>query len=193
MKRGCSKGCSRGCFTLLGIFIIISIFGIYAGPDIYDRYMLMMYPKPHQEIVAANAEKFGLDENLIYSVMKAESKFDEKAVSRADAKGLMQVTDETFDWILEKYPDGKESHDIFDPQDNIYAACGLLRILIDKYGFIDVALSAYNAGMGNVSKWLENGDYSSDGAKLHTIPFPETKAYVEKVQKYYLKYQDIYS
>ena len=50
---------------------------------------------------------------------------------------------------------------------------------------VEVALAAYNAGMGNVSQWLESGDYSHDGEILHTIPYPETDAYVEKVQRAY--------
>ena len=56
----------------------------------------------------------------------------------------------------------------------------------------EVALAAYNAGMGNVSQWLESGDYSHDGETLHTIPYPETDAYVEKVQRAYQIYQKLY-
>ena len=56
----------------------------------------------------------------------------------------------------------------------------------------DEALAAYNAGMGNVSGWLESGDYSHDGETLHTIPYPETDAYVKKVQRAYGLYQKLY-
>ena len=57
---------------------------------------------------------------------------------------------------------------------------------------VEVALAAYNAGMGNVSGWLESGDYSHDGETLHTIPYPETDAYVKKVQRAYGLYQKLY-
>ena len=54
-------------------------------------------------------------------------------------------------------------------------------------------LAAYNAGMGNVSEWLQSGDYSLDGETLHTIPYPETDAYVRKVQRAYQIYEKLYS
>ena len=68
----------------------------------------------------------------------------------------------------------------------------MLRLLLDQYGTVEVALAAYNAGMGNVSGWLESGDYSHDGETLHTIPYPETDAYVKKVQRAYGLYQKLY-
>ena len=55
-----------------------------------------------------------------------------------------------------------------------------------------MALAAYNAGMGNVSGWLSEADYSADGKNLHTIPYPETDSYVKKVTKYYGTYKRLY-
>ena len=105
----------------------------------------------------------------------------------------MQLTQETFDWILSLYPTEDGSGDIWDPSDNIHCGCALLRLLLDQYGTVEVALAAYNAGMGNVSGWLESGDYSHDGETLHTIPYPETDAYVRKVQRAYRIYEKLYS
>jgi len=63
---------------------------------------------------------------------------------------------------------------------------------LDKYGSLDVALCAYNAGMGNVASWLEQEKYSSDGESLHTIPYPETDSYVKKVKKAMENYEKLY-
>ena len=104
----------------------------------------------------------------------------------------MQLTQETFDWIASLYPTEDGGADVFQPEDNIHCGCALLRLLLDQYGSLEVALAAYNAGMGNVSQWLESGDYSHDGETLHTIPYPETDANVEKVQRAYEIYRKLY-
>ena len=66
----------------------------------------------------------------------------------------------------------------------------MLSSLIEKYGVIDTALAAYNAGIGNVNGWLVNPDYSSDGKTLYKIPYPETKHYVHKIKKYMDEYKN---
>ena len=104
----------------------------------------------------------------------------------------MQLTEATFDWISSLHPPENGGKDLFDPSDNIHCGCALLRLLLDQYGSLDVALCAYNAGMGNVSGWLQGGEYSDDGKSLHTIPFPETKAYLRRVKENYKMYQKLY-
>ena len=106
--------------------------------------------------------------------------------------GLMQLTQGTFDWVASLYPLEDPAASVYDPQANIHCGCALLRLLLDQYGSLDVALAAYNAGMGNVSQWLESGEYSHDGETLHTIPYPETDAYVKKVRRAYEIYQSLY-
>ena len=71
--------------------------------------------------------------------------------------------------------------------------CYYLSYLINRYNDVDVALAAYNGGMGNVDKWLANPEYSSDGKTLSSIPFPETEKYVERVNKYEKIYKWWYS
>lgn len=182
----------KGCLTAAVLLLAVAALAIFAGPDLADRAMRMLYPKPFAEIVQREAAEFRLDEDLIYAVMKAESGFDEKAESHAAAHGLMQLTQSTFDWMADRYPPENGGGDIFDPADNIHCGSALLRVLLDHYGSLDVALAAYNAGMGNVSGWLEEEKYSADGASLHTIPYPETEAYVKKVKKNIQAYQKLY-
>ena len=71
--------------------------------------------------------------------------------------------------------------------------CFYLNYLISHYKNTDVALAAYNAGMGNVNKWLSSEEYSVDGEKLSYIPYKETREYIKKVNKYQQKYKDLYS
>ena len=184
MKKGCLIGLVLICLFSAGMVI--------GGPQVIEQVMKWLYPRPYEEIVRREAAEFGLEENLVYAVIRAESGFDEQAESHAGAHGLMQLTEATFDWISSLHPPENGGKDLFDPSDNIHCGCALLRLLLDQYGSLDVALCAYNAGMGNVSGWLQGGEYSDDGKSLHTIPFPETKAYLRKVKENYKMYQKLY-
>ena len=87
----------------------------------------------------------------------------------------------------------KESdYEIFSIDTNIRYGCYYLRYLIDKFKVEKTALSAYNAGEGNVLSWLKNNKYSIDGKSLNTIPFKETEEYIKKVYKSYDKYRKLY-
>ncbi|GAA3660650.1 lytic transglycosylase domain-containing protein [Asaccharospora irregularis] len=174
------------------IVLILSILAILIGASLMESKTIhkLIYPKQYSEYVEKYAEEFDLDENLVYSVIKAESKFNEKAISHKGAKGLMQVSDITRDWAIEELE--LEEVDIFDPETNIKIGCWYLNKLYKEFGKLDLVIAAYNGGSGNVRKWLENNDYSEDGEKLHNIPFQETSTYLEKVKNNYKNYKEIY-
>ena len=136
------------------------------------------------------SKEYGIDDSLVYSVIKVESKFNKKAVSKRNAKGLMQISEITQNWAQEEL--GLEIIDIFDPETNIKIGCWYLNKLFKEFNDLDLVITAYNGGSGNVSKWLKNDAYSRDGNKLHEIPFEETKNYLEKVKENYRVYKALY-
>lgn len=136
------------------------------------------------------SKEYGIDDSLVYSVIKVESKFNKKAVSKRNAKGLMQISEITQNWAQEEL--GLENIDIFDPETNINIGCWYLNKLFKEFNDLDLVITAYNGGSGNVSKWLKNDAYSRDGNKLHEIPFEETKNYLEKVKENYRVYKALY-
>lgn len=182
----------KGCLALAAVLLIVAALGVFAGPSLVKQGLRLFYPRPYEEIISREAGEFALEQDLVFAVIKTESNFDEDAQSHAGAKGLMQLTPATFQWISSLYPFEDGEGDILDPADNIHCGCALLRLLLNQYGDLDVALCAYNAGMGNVSEWLSGGEYSDDGKSLHTIPFPETDSYVKKVKKAMKRYQELY-
>ena len=151
------KGCLRGVVLVVILAAVVVLF----GPRLLEAGMKFLYPQSYSDLVEQEAAEFDLDPDLVYAVIKTESGFDPEARSSADAMGLMQLTQETFDWIASLYPLENSSAGVYDPQANLHCGCALLRLLLDQYGSVDVALAAYNAGMGNVSEWLESGDYSN--------------------------------
>ena len=119
-------------------------------------------------IINNASEKFNIDKNLIKSVILTESAANPKAISKANAKGLMQLIDSTAADMNVK--------NVWNPEENIFGGSKYLSQMLNKYdGNIEKSLAAYNAGPGNVEKY--------DGIP----PFEETKNYINRV-KGYMKY-----
>ena len=143
--------------------------------------MLNLYPVKYLSSIRQNAGR--LNPSLVCAVIHAESRFKPDALSHKGAAGLMQVTDETAEWIasLMKTDDFEQEH-IFEPDTNIAMGCYFLNWLMNYYDDdLTLALCAYNAGIGNVDRWLKDRRYSADGQSLDYIPFPETRRYVQRV------------
>jgi soluble lytic murein transglycosylase-like protein len=123
---------------------------------------------PYRELVSAAASRYGVDAELITSVIAVESNFDPKAVSRKNARGLMQLLPETAARLGVK--------DVFDPKENIDAGTRYLRDLLQMYNNdLVLTLAAYNAGPDRVQQY-------------GTVPpFAETISYVRKVKRTYEK------
>ena len=178
----------KGRKILLFILTAIIIGSTFVVKEKYiDR---VLYPIKFQEYVEKYSSEYDLDKYLVYSIIRAESKFDPEAISHKDAKGLMQISDTTAEWAEREI--GVDSGKIFDPEINIETGCWYLNRLFMEFGDKDLVVAAYNGGSGNVTKWLEDHKYSKDGKNLHNIPFKETLEYVEKVEKNYYKYISIY-
>ncbi len=113
------------------------------------------------QVIRAAARREGVDEQLVKAVVEAESGFNPRAVSRAGAKGLMQLMDGTARSVGVKDP--------FDPTSNVAGGTKFLRSMLDRFGSVPLALAAYNAGPAAVEKY--------GGIP----PYQETKKYVERV------------
>lgn len=183
----------KGGFKILGVFIaliIVAAVGIFAS-----RFFLeYLYPLEYAEYVEKYSREYKLDNYMVYAVIKAESGFDSQAVSPRGAKGLMQIMDSTGEWAAEKAGiDGFDKSMLLEPETNIKIGCWYLANLLKQFDNDTVlALAAYNAGSGNVTKWLKDPEKSHDGKSLSNIPFPETENYVARIQKYYKMYKKLY-
>ena len=134
-------------------------------------------PLRHEDIIRQQAADKNLDPALIAGVIYAESKFRD-VESPAGALGLMQITPDTAEYIANLSGGTNfELKDLSSPQVNISYGSFLLRHLLDRYDDnIVLTLAAYNAGPGNVDKWL-----AEDRTRVSEIPFPETREYIKRV------------
>lgn len=181
------------CAILTALLIVIPILMEFR-PDMVPLYEDVAYPRTYSEYVEKYAQEYGVEENLVYAVIKTESGFQPDAVSENNAKGLMQITEETFDWISWKLGEsGQYVHDdLYDPELCIRYGTYFLGYLIDEFDGYTEVLAAYHAGRSAVNDWLDNPEYSSDGVTLDYIPYDDTAHYVTKVLNNYSKYTQIY-
>ena len=177
--------------TVLLIFLVSLLIG-YIASSVWDKAEKELYPLKFSEFVDNSSESFGVPRKIIYAVIKTESDFDSTAQSSAGAIGLMQIAPATFEEISRKLGDSYEKGMMYDPETNIRYGTYYLSYLYRYFGDWDVVFAAYNAGMGNVSKWLEDREYSTEDGKLVAIPFAETAQYVTKVNDAMNKYLDLY-
>lgn len=174
--------------TIIILFVVgISLHFVLANKDIMYK---KIFPTNYSQYVEKYSTKYKLDKYLVYSIIKAESKFDPNALSKKGAKGLMQLSDITARWASTELE--LKYYNIYDPETNIMFGCWYLNKLEKQFKNIDLVIAAYNGGSGNVRKWLNNSNFSKDGKKLDVIPFKETENYTEKVIKNYKKYLEIY-
>ncbi len=152
------------------------------------------FPRKYEKEISAASEQYGVDQALIYSVIKTESNFDPDAKSPAGAMGLMQIMPETFEWMRTSYKDSAEHEveDLYDPAINIDYGVHYLSILLKMYQDEETAVCAYNAGCANVDRWLQNPDYSDDGKTLKNVPYEETDNYRQRIREYKSIYQKLY-
>ena len=177
--------------AIIVIAIIIIIALIFK-----DNILKIMYPKNYKEIISIYTERYEVEENLIYAVIKAESDFDANAVSSRNAIGLMQLMEKTAKDVALKnnisinYENIKE--ELKNSRKNIEIGTCYLANLMQRYNNKEVALAAYNAGIGTVDKWIENGIIKQDGTDIENVPYKETNNYIRKILRDYKIYETLY-
>ncbi len=176
------------------IIIIVLFISLYLLYFCINLSAKALYPDQYRGIINKYSKDYELDPWLVTAIIRVESKFDKTAVSRKGARGLMQIASITGKWAADELNINNYSEDmLFTPEINIRIGCWYLNKLRDQFkNDIVLMLAAYNGGSGNVSKWLKDYRYSSDGVNLETIPFKETREYIVKVDRNFKIYKYIY-
>lgn len=179
-------------FKYIRLLIIVLL--LYIAILNIPGFLKLLYPLEYKEAIIKYGQLHKIDPPLIAALIKTESNFDSQAESKKGAKGLMQITPSTGEWIAQTM--GLESFDesmLFDPETNIKLGSWYVEHLSDYYkGSFELVFAAYNGGRGNVDKWLKDRSLSHDGMSLDEIPFSETENFVKKLRKNYDIYKSIY-
>ncbi|HWJ36123.1 MAG TPA: transglycosylase SLT domain-containing protein [Steroidobacteraceae bacterium] len=142
----------------------------------------LRYPRPYAQMVADASKETQVAGDWILAIMRQESLFRKDAVSRADARGLMQMQPATAAAVARRWhlaPPNRES--LFDPPVAVRLGAMYVRELLDRYrGQLDQSLAAYNAGPQSVARWLPANPVDAD-VWIENIPYTETRGYVQHI------------
>lgn len=158
--------------------------------------MRFVYMWDYQQDIITYSQKNKVDPFLIAAIIKNESNFNHKAVSKVGAVGLMQIMTDTGRWIAEQMGlEGYKDTDLYQTRTNIRMGCWYLGELDHEFKHnLALVMIAYNAGRGQTRAWMQQYGWDDNFNDLKAIPFPDTREYVAKVlqdrDKYYLLYRD---
>jgi soluble lytic murein transglycosylase len=154
----------------------------------FDDVMLR-YPRPFLEAVKDASELTQVPTDWILAVMRQESLFRKDAVSRADARGIMQMIPSTASAVARRWhlsPPGREG--LFDPSVAVPLGAAYFHELLDRYhGQLVLALAAYNAGPGAAARWLPDSTMDTD-IWIENIPYNETRGYVQHILEHIIAF-----
>jgi soluble lytic murein transglycosylase len=142
----------------------------------------LRYPRPYPDAVAAAGALASLPADWILGVMRQESLYRKDAVSRADARGLMQMLPATAAAVARRWHlPAPRKDSLFDASVAVPLGAAYLRELFDRFGGrLELALAAYNAGPTSVARWLPSGTADAD-VWIENIPYSETRGYVQHI------------
>ena len=180
----------------LAVLLVLAVCAALLLPGLWKRAERMLYPRKYEALVERWADTYDLDPLLVDAFIRTESGFDPQATSTVDARGLMQMTEETFIWLRSKIaPDeGLLFANLYDPETSIRFGCYYLHLCMERYnGDVATAAAAYHSGWGTVDALLQMEEHSADGETLQGFPYNQMNHYVKKITSCYARYQRIYA
>jgi soluble lytic murein transglycosylase len=163
-------------------------------PDLPRPYWEALFPKPFWADLRKYSELNGLDPYLVASLIRQESEFNAGAISRANAVGLMQLLPKTGKTVAKQVKlRGYTAPQLYTPSVNLELGTRYFKDMVDKYnGQFEYALAAYNAGSDRVGDWLGQGHYRDPQEFVESIPFTETREYVQAILRNASVYRQLY-
>jgi soluble lytic murein transglycosylase len=162
-------------------------------PDLPRKYWEVLFPKAYWSDLKVQSEANGLDPYLVASLIRQESEFNPNAVSRANAVGLMQLLPKTGKLVAKEEKLKRfNASQLYTPAVNLQLGTRYFRGMVDKFGSFEYALAAYNAGSDRVEEWLGQGKYRDPQEFVESIPFTETREYVQAILRNASVYKQLY-
>jgi soluble lytic murein transglycosylase len=158
--------------------------------EVPKAYWKVLFPQPYWSDLVADSQKNGLDPYLVASLIRQESEFNAGVVSHANAYGLMQLLPSVGKSMAKKSGmKGFNTNQLLNPTVNLELGTKNLQQVLDRFGGQqEYALAAYNAGDVPVRQWMAAGDYQDIPEFVESIPYTETRDYVQAI----LRNREIY-
>jgi len=162
-------------------------------PSLPRSYWEGLFPKPYWSDLKKYSSSNALDPYLVASLIRQESAFNPNAVSHANAVGLMQLLPKVGKSVAKQEKLRKfNPQQLFTPALNMQLGTRYFRIMVDKFDSFEYALAAYNAGSDRVQDWMGQGKYRDPQEFVESIPFTETREYVQNIMRNANVYRQLY-
>ncbi|WP_366924532.1 lytic transglycosylase domain-containing protein [Metallumcola ferriviriculae] len=176
------------------VIVLMLLFSAFLLTGQWKELGKLFYPLPYREDIFRYSRQFDLDPYFIAAVMRVESRYYSKALSKRGARGLMQLMPETARWVAGQMNIEYNDELLYQPDYNIQLGCWYLaNLLVEFQGNFAAVLAAYNGGRGRVARWLDEGTWDGRLESTADIPFPETRTFVDRVWRDYQIYRHIYN
>ena len=166
----------------------------YEAPGLPRPYWELLFPRPYWSDLVADAQANQLDPYLVASLIRQESEFNPTVISHANAYGLMQLLPKVGKQEAHAaHLSGYNNNALLTPRTNLLLGTHYFRKMVDAYnGRVEYALAAYNAGSNRVDQWLADGHFRDVPEFVESIPFTETREYVQAILRNAQVYQRLY-
>jgi peptidoglycan lytic transglycosylase len=162
-------------------------------PSLPRSYWEGLFPRPYWVDLKRFSSANALDPFLVASLIRQESAFNPSAVSRANAVGLMQLLPKVGRGVAKQQRLKRFStQQLFTPSINLQLGTRYFRSMVDRFGSFEYALAAYNAGVDRVQDWQGQGKYRDPAEFVESIPFTETREYVQNILRNTNVYRQLY-
>ena len=163
-------------------------------PILPRQYWEALFPRPYWSDLKKFSVANGLDPYLVASLIRQESEFNPVAVSRANAVGLMQLLPRTGKLVARQVAMKRyNASQLYTPAVNLELGTRYFRGMVDQFGgSFEEALAAYNAGSDRVEEWMGQGKYRDAAEFVESIPFTETREYVQAIMRNTSMYRQLY-
>jgi soluble lytic murein transglycosylase len=158
----------------------------------------LLFPRPWWDQLQKQASAAKVDPFLVAGLIRQESEFDPQAKSRSNARGLMQLLPSTARMMATRVPDSRarryQLSSLYVPDINLVYGTFYFKQVLDQFGgTVEYALAGYNAGENRVTEWLKDGAFEEPAEFVESIPFTETRDYVQAVLRNAALYRALYS
>jgi soluble lytic murein transglycosylase len=165
----------------------------YRESDVPREAWEIFFPLVAWGAIKEEAKRYGIDPYIAAGLIRQESVFNPNATSRVGARGLMQVMPATGQLVSKRQGSGSiTAADLYNPTLNIKLGMNYLAQVIGQFGRIEYAAAAYNAGPSRAQRWIAERGSMDIEDWIESIPFPETRGYVQGVLRYAANYRRLY-